>query len=134
MPAKMLKGACLNWITISLERSRMRYWAWTADEVHLSLARLTHTRMLKKLVDDLTPEEQERMLAHTPVPEKRERWRILTDGGYTDNQLKAALDNVVFVFGRVDEELKTRGPWLARAVPAGGPSSPRGHARRCRPG
>ncbi|MFL6802932.1 MAG: glutathione S-transferase family protein, partial [Xanthobacteraceae bacterium] len=24
------------------ERARMRYWAWTADEVHLQLARLTH--------------------------------------------------------------------------------------------
>ena len=29
------------------ERARMRHWAWTADEIHLSLARLTHSRMLQ---------------------------------------------------------------------------------------
>lgn len=99
-----------------VERARMRYWAWTADEVHLSLARLTHTRMLKPLVDDLTPQEQDYMLAHTPVPEKRERWHRLAHGGYTPEQLEAALGNVVFVFGRMEEELSTRGPWLAGAT------------------
>jgi glutathione S-transferase len=29
------------------ERARMRYWAWTADEIHLALARPTHSRMLQ---------------------------------------------------------------------------------------
>jgi glutathione S-transferase len=96
-----------------VERSRMRYWAWTADEVHLSLARLTHTRMLLALVRDLSEEEQAAMLAHTPVPEKRERWDRLARGGYTQEQLDAALGNVDFVFGRMEQELAARGPWLA---------------------
>jgi len=91
----------------------MRYWAWTADEIHLQLARLTHARMLQSSVDDLSPEDKAIMLKATPVPDKRERWRILTVGGYTQEQLAAALDNVVFVFSRMDEELAARGPWLA---------------------
>ena len=33
-----------------VERARMRYWAWTADETHLSLARLTTARMLQAQV------------------------------------------------------------------------------------
>lgn len=100
----------------ALERARMRYWAWTADEIHLQLARLTHARMLQSRVDDLTPQDKAIMLAATPVPEKRERWRVLTGGGYSPEQLETALNNVVFVFGRMDAELASRGPWLAGAT------------------
>jgi glutathione S-transferase len=95
------------------ERARMRYWAWTADEVHLQLARLTHARMLQSRVDDLSPQDKAIMLKSTPVPDKRERWNILAKGGYSQDQLTAALDSVLFTFGRMDEELARRGPWLA---------------------
>ena len=99
-----------------VERARMRYWAWTADEIHLSLARLTHARMLQARVQDLSDADQQIMLAATPVPEKRERWRVLTGSGYSPAQLEVALDNVLFVFGRMDAELGGRGPWLAGAT------------------
>jgi glutathione S-transferase len=95
------------------ERARCRYWAWTADEVHLSLARLTHERMLKAALKDLSPDEIKTMLAHTPVPEKRERWNVLAKGGYTADQMRAALDNVLYIFKRVEQEIEGRGPWLA---------------------
>jgi glutathione S-transferase len=98
------------------ERARMRYWAWTADEIHLQLARLTHARMLQQSVNELSPEDQKIMLDHTPVPDKRERWRVLTKGGYSTEQLDAALDNVMFVFGRMEQEISRRGPWLAGAT------------------
>jgi glutathione S-transferase len=98
------------------DRARMRYWAWSADEVHLQLARLTHARFLQAGVDELSPVDKATMLEATPVPEKRERWRVLTKGGYSEDQLKAALDGVLFVFARMDEELTQRGPWLAGAT------------------
>jgi glutathione S-transferase len=98
------------------ERARMRYWAWTADEIHLALARLTHSRMLQSRVQGLSEADQEIMLAHTPVPEKRERWRLLTRGGYSAGELQAALDNVLFIFARMEQELVQRGPWLAGAT------------------
>jgi glutathione S-transferase len=97
------------------DRARCRYWAWTADEVHLSLARLTHMRMLKAALNDLSPADLKTMLASTPVPDKRERWNVLAKGGYSPEQLDAALDNVIFIFGRMEEELRARGPWLAGA-------------------
>ncbi len=87
------------------ERARMRYWAWTADEIHLQLARLTHARMLQASVNELSADDQKIMLEHTPVPDKRERWRVLTKGGYSAEQLDAALDNVIFIFGRMDDEI-----------------------------
>ena len=95
------------------ERARARYWAWTADDVHLPAARLTHVKMLKARVQDLTPEERKIMLKSTPVPKFRERWRVLTEEGYTEAQIQDALENVLFCFGRMEEELTKRGPWLA---------------------
>jgi glutathione S-transferase len=47
------------------------------------------------------------------VPDKRERWRVLTVGGYSAEQLQEAMESVLFVFGRMEQELAARGPWLA---------------------
>lgn len=95
------------------ERARMRYWAWTADEVHLSLARLTHMRMLKSALDEMSAHDVQTMLKHTPRPDKRARWSVLAKGGYSADEMDAALDNVVYIFGRMQAELSARGPWLA---------------------
>ena len=38
---------------------------------------------------------------------------MLTVGGYTAEQLREAMESVMFVFGRMEEELARRGPWLA---------------------
>ncbi|MGE0038891.1 MAG: glutathione S-transferase family protein [Xanthobacteraceae bacterium] len=96
-----------------LDRARSRYWAWTADEVHLMLARLTHAFMLQAKVEGLSGEEQQIMLANTPVPEKRERWQNLTTGGYSPDQIQSAVNAVLFKFQNMEKELEHRGPWLA---------------------
>lgn len=96
-----------------VDRARCRYWAWTADEVHLILARLTHSLMLRSKVNALTEDEQQIMLANTPVPEKRERWENLTKGDFSAEQLRSALNSVLFKFSRMEIELAERGPWLA---------------------
>ena len=95
------------------ERARMRYWAWTADEIHHEVARLSYARMLQRGMSDMSPEDQQFMLDSTPVPERRERWHVLIKGGHSDEQIAAGLDGVMFVFGRMNEELAQRGPWLA---------------------
>jgi glutathione S-transferase len=94
-------------------RARARYWAWTADDVHHPAARLTHAKQLRPRVMLLPRADQEKMLNSTPVPDKRERWRTLIDVGYSDKQIDEAVESVLFVFGRMEEELKARGPWLA---------------------
>ena len=97
-----------------VERARCRYWAWTADEVHLMLARLTHSFMLRPMVEGLTGEEQKIMLANTPVPEKRERWENLTKGGYSAEQIQSALNSVLFKFSKMELDLAERGPMAGR--------------------
>ncbi len=96
-----------------MERARMRYWAWTADESHLQGARLTHNNMLKRLVDELGPDDKALVLEHMPVPERRERWGRLIRGGYTPAEVQAAIDHLLFVAQHMDEELAEHGPWLA---------------------
>jgi len=96
-----------------VERARARYWAWTADDVHHPAARLTHAKMLRSRVHELSRADLDIMLKHTPVPDKRERWRTLIEGGYSPKEIDDAIESVFFVFGRMEEELKARGPWLA---------------------
>jgi glutathione S-transferase len=96
-----------------VERARARYWAWTADDVHHPAARLTHAKQLRPRVMLLPQADQEKMLKSTPVPDKRERWRTLIDKGYSDEQIDEAVESVLHVFGRMEKELKERGPWLA---------------------
>src|SRR6185437_384247 len=83
------------------------------DDVHHPAARLTHVKMLRSRVHGLSKTDQETMLNATPVPDKRERWRTLIDGGYSPKEIDDATESVFHVFGRADEELKNRGPWLA---------------------
>ena len=96
-----------------VERARCRYWAWTADDVHHPAARLTHAKMLRSRIRELSRPDQEAMLKATPVPDKRERWVTLLGDGYSQKEIDDAIEQVFHVFGRMEEELKTRGPWLA---------------------
>ena len=95
------------------ERARMRYWAWTADEVHHAIARLSHAHMMQTKIRDMSAADQKFMLAHTPVPDKRARWRLLIERGYSAEQLQESLENVLFVFEQMERELAQRGPWVA---------------------
>ena len=95
------------------ERARMRYWAWTADEIHPALARLSYANMMQRKIRELSDADLNFMLSKTPVPERRERWRVLAKVGHPAEQLEEALTNVLFTMGRMDKELAARGPWLA---------------------
>ena len=96
-----------------MDRARMRYWAWTADEAHLQGARLTHQKMLKPMVDQLSAEDKALVLERMPVPERRERWARLIQGGYTSVEVQSAVDHLLFVAGHMEDDLVSRGPWLA---------------------
>jgi glutathione S-transferase len=98
------------------ERARMRYWAWTADEVHPALARLSYAHMMQRKIRELSEADLNFMLSQTPVPERRERWRVLAKVGHSAEQLDEALTSVLFTLGRMDQELAARGPWVAGAT------------------
>ena len=95
------------------KRARMRYWAWTADDLHISAARLSYAHMMQAKIRELSESDRKFMLTHTPVPERRERWRVLIERGYSDGEMQAALDNALFGLGRMNQELAEHGPWLA---------------------
>ena len=94
----------------------MRYWAWTADESHLQGARLTHQDLLKPLVDMISEADKALILKSMPVPERRERWKRLMEGGYTPSEVKAAVDHLVFVAQHMEHDLAAGGPWLGGRV------------------
>src|SRR5262249_56045537 len=58
----------------------------------------------------------ELMVGERAVADKGERWRILAKAGYTAEQIEEAIRDVLFVFGRMEQELSERGPWLAGAT------------------
>jgi glutathione S-transferase len=98
------------------ERARARYWAWKADEVHPSLARLTYAKFMLGTIDAFSEDDKTVMLEATPMPELKLRWRAVTQGGWPPEEMNRAYDNLLFALKRMEEELETRGPWLAGAA------------------
>jgi glutathione S-transferase len=95
-----------------LARAKARLWEWMADDVHVSVMMPTYMSFLKNHAAELTPDEVDRMLAATPVPDRRERWIRTTSGGYGDKELQAAYDKIDFVLGRFEDDLGD-GTWIA---------------------
>jgi glutathione S-transferase len=94
------------------QRALMRYWTLTADEAHLASTQLSYVNMLQSKAEALSDEDKETMLAHTPVPDRRERWRRTVTGGYTDQEIQVSLDKISFVAMRMEEQL-AKTDWLA---------------------
>ena len=95
-------------------RARMRLWCWTADDVHPAVTNATYSAFMKSHAEELAPDDIERMLAATPVPERRERWRRITEGVFTEKELDDSFARLDFTVGRVDAALAD-GPFLAGA-------------------
>ena len=93
-------------------RARMRLWTWTADEVHHAVTIPSYTAFIERHAAALSAAEAETVLARTPVPERRERWRRVTSGGYSDGEIEDAYARIGFVLGQVEDALAD-GPWLA---------------------
>lgn len=94
------------------DRARMRLWTWTADEVHPSLTVATYSGLLIPHLARLGDDDVERILAATPVPERRERWRRITHGGYSADEIEAAFARIGFALERMDAALADTA-WLA---------------------
>ena len=86
-------------------RARMRFWTWTADDVHLAAMVATYTAFLSGAVKDLTPGEVEILMQSIPVPDRRERWRRFTHGGFAQEELDAADRKLAWGMDRIEQAL-----------------------------
>ncbi len=93
-------------------RWKMRHWMWMGDYVHQAIIDLTFSARLQALVEELGEEDKAKMITHSPMPDRRERWRRLSTGGYTEGELRAALDIVDYTVAWLEREL-SQSTWIA---------------------
>ena len=95
-----------------VRRARMRYWTWTADDIHIATGRISHANMLQDAAVKMSKEDREFMVAATPVPEKRYRWRRLVTGGWSEEEMQIALDSCAYCLEKMEEELSHGGDFI----------------------
>ena len=93
-------------------RWKMRHWMWMGDYVHQAIINLTFSARLQSLVEELSEDHKTKMIAHSPMPDRRERWRRLSTGGYTEDELRAALDIIEYTVAWLEREL-SQSTWIA---------------------
>lgn len=93
-------------------RWRMRHWMWMGDYVHQAVINLTFSARLKVLVDELSEDDKAKMIAHTPMPERRERWRRLSGDGYSEGEIQSALEIVDYTVSWLEKVLNDSA-WIA---------------------
>jgi glutathione S-transferase len=86
-------------------RARMRYWTWTADDVHIAVQVATYTAFLSDRIQDLTEEETDLLIAAVPVPDRRERWHKFTKGGFSQEDRDAAHAKMAWGIVRIEHAL-----------------------------
>jgi glutathione S-transferase len=86
-------------------RARMRYWTWTADDIHIAVQVATYTAFLSARIGDLTEQEVETLIAAVPVPDRRERWRKFAKGGFSQEDRDAAHAKLAWGVERIEQAL-----------------------------
>lgn len=94
------------------ERAKMRLWTWTADDIHTAVMLATFKALLTDALKGLTEDDIEAMIKAIPVPDRRERWRKFTKGGFSDEEMMAAEAKMSHGMERVEAALDGK-DWLA---------------------
>ncbi len=93
-------------------RARMRFWTWTADDIHLAVMNVSYMAFLSAPVQNLPAEDIDTLIAHIPVPDRRERWRHFANEGFSPEELEATELKMAWGVDRIEEAL-TETPMLA---------------------
>lgn len=86
-------------------RARMRFWTWTADDIHLAVMTATYKAFLSGPVKDLSKEDVKTLIAHIPVPDRQERWRRFANEGFSQEELDAARRKIAWGIDRIEQAL-----------------------------
>ncbi len=97
------------------QRARMRAWLSFSDETHHAVVTTTYNALLRAEMEALDKADVEKIIAHSPVPERAERWRRAAEGGYQEHELAAAAASLAFAVRRMETDLAAGGPWIVGA-------------------
>lgn len=98
-----------------LARAKARFWSWNADDVHLSVTSMTYQAFIRGRVKDMTEAEIDDVAARTPVPDRREKWRRITHGGYVEREMELAEEKTGYVLDEFGKAIGD-GPWVCGDV------------------
>jgi glutathione S-transferase len=95
-------------------RADMRVWGKMADEYGLSAVRIpTWTRTKADAIGALKRKgELDAAIARIPLKDHRDKYRKLSEGGFSEDEFEDAWAKMDFVFGRAEAALAEGGPWL----------------------
>lgn len=91
----------------ALGRARMRIWSKFADEIALSaFLKPIWSSRFAPVVQAVAKDDLEKVLTRVPLQERREAWRTLSSGTFTDAELAACRDKMKFIVERMEHDLK----------------------------
>lgn len=97
----------------ALGRAYMRLWSKFADEIALSaFLKPIWSSRFAPVVQAVAKDDLEKVLARVPLQERRDAWRTLSGGTFTDAELAACREKMKFIVERMERDLQ-RQPWLA---------------------
>ncbi|MFQ5683241.1 MAG: glutathione S-transferase family protein [Candidatus Binatia bacterium] len=98
------------------ERAQMRLWTnWSDDAAYAAVYIPTWDKLSRPVASKLSDEELMKMLSRVPTLERRERWRTVARGGFSEKEFETAYEKMERTFQKMQATLSKR-PWLAGAT------------------
>jgi glutathione S-transferase len=90
----------------SAARPQVKLWLKFSDEVaYNSVYAPTWMILNSKAMGGFTKEERQRLIDRIPQPERRKRWKRVSSGGFSEDELQSAADKMLLCFARCEQSL-----------------------------
>lgn len=97
--------------TDPLELARMRLWTKLADNYGLAAVIPNTWAFYQPVLEKLSAEEYDRMIARVPTEERREQWRKASDNSFSEDDHRKARSAAERIVGKIEAGVGD-GPWL----------------------
>ncbi|ARD70012.1 Glutathione S-transferase BbdE (plasmid) [Aminobacter sp. MSH1] len=95
-------------------RYKVAYWLKYSDDVAYKAVYAPTWHALKDRASaQLSQEQQDATLSRVPTRERRDRWKKMADGGYSEDELADAYEKMNACLDYAEKSLEKDGPWLA---------------------
>jgi len=93
--------------------SQMEHWInWSDDVGYAAVYMPTWNRNSLPVAQKLSEEQLKEVLARIPTKERRDRWKVVADGGFSDDKIKDSYAKMVLTYENMEVGLKDQ-LWLA---------------------